>query len=95
MDQHSLKQKDLVSVFGTRSILSEALSGERKLNKEHIERLRERFHVSPGVFFQTRSRAPTLLAGRNGFLPQKERRIARCGSRPQCVRRTVNQVVKR
>jgi HTH-type transcriptional regulator / antitoxin HigA len=51
MDQHSLKQKDLVSVFGTRSILSEALSGERKLNKEHIERLRERFHVSPGVFF--------------------------------------------
>jgi HTH-type transcriptional regulator / antitoxin HigA len=41
----------LVSVFGTRSILSEALSGERNLNKEHIERLRERFHVSPGVFF--------------------------------------------
>lgn len=51
MDQHSLKQKDLVSVFGTRSIVSEVLSGKRKLNKEYIERLSERFHVSPEAFF--------------------------------------------
>jgi HTH-type transcriptional regulator / antitoxin HigA len=51
MDQHNLKQKDLVDVFGTRSIVSEVLSGKRKLNKEHIARLRERFHVSPDVFF--------------------------------------------
>ena len=51
MDQHSLKQRDLVGVFGTRSIISEVLSGKRKLNKEHIERLSQRFHVSPDVFF--------------------------------------------
>jgi HTH-type transcriptional regulator / antitoxin HigA len=51
MEQHDLKQKDLVDVFGTRSIVSEVLSGKRKLNKEHIARLRERFHVSPDVFF--------------------------------------------
>ena len=52
MDQHGLKQKDLVDVFGTRSIVSEVLSGKRKLNREHIQRLSERFHVSPAAFFQ-------------------------------------------
>ena len=51
MDQHSLKQKDLIGVFRTRSIVSEVLSGKRKLNREHIERLSQRFHVSPDVFF--------------------------------------------
>lgn len=51
MDQHGLMQKDLVSVFGTPSIVSEVLSGKRKLNKEHIKRLSDRFHVSPELFF--------------------------------------------
>jgi len=51
MEQHGLKQKDLVDVFGTPSIVSEVLSGKRELNKDHIERLSERFHVSPAVFF--------------------------------------------
>jgi len=51
MEQHNLLQKDLVDLFGTRSIVSEVLSGKRELNKEHIARLSARFHVSPGVFF--------------------------------------------
>lgn len=51
MDQHGLKQKDLVDVFGTASIVSEVLSGKRELNKDHIKRLSERFHVSPELFF--------------------------------------------
>lgn len=51
MDQHGLKQKDLVDVFGTPSIVSEVLSGKRELNKEQIKRLSERFHVSPELFF--------------------------------------------
>jgi HTH-type transcriptional regulator/antitoxin HigA len=51
MEQHNLQQKDLVDVFGTRSIVSEVLSGKRNLNKDHIERLSARFHVSPEVFF--------------------------------------------
>jgi HTH-type transcriptional regulator/antitoxin HigA len=51
MDQHGLKQKDLVDVFGTPSIVSEVLSGKRELNKDHIKRLSERFHVSPEIFF--------------------------------------------
>jgi antitoxin component HigA of HigAB toxin-antitoxin module len=33
MDQHGLKQKDLVDVFGTPSIVSEVLSGKHELNK--------------------------------------------------------------
>jgi HTH-type transcriptional regulator/antitoxin HigA len=51
MDQYRLKQKDLADVFGTRSIVSEVLSGKRKLNREHIQRLSDRFHVSPEAFF--------------------------------------------
>jgi len=51
MDHHGLKQKDLVDVFGTPSIVSEVLSGKRELNKDHIKRLSRRFHVSPEVFF--------------------------------------------
>jgi HTH-type transcriptional regulator / antitoxin HigA len=51
MDQHDLKQKDLVKVFGTASIVSEVLSGKRELNKEHIKRLSRRFHISPELFF--------------------------------------------
>lgn len=51
MDQHGLKQKDLVDIFGAPSIVSEVLGGKRDLNKDHIKRLSERFHVSPEMFF--------------------------------------------
>jgi HTH-type transcriptional regulator/antitoxin HigA len=51
MDQHDLKQKDLVDVFGTPSVVSEILNGKRELNKGHIQRLSERFGVSPELFF--------------------------------------------
>ena len=51
MDQHGLKQKDLVDVFGAPSIVSEVLSGKRELNKDHIKRISERFHGSPELFF--------------------------------------------
>jgi HTH-type transcriptional regulator / antitoxin HigA len=51
MDQNGLRQKDLVDVFGTPSIVSEVLNGKRDLNKDHISRLSERFHVSPELFF--------------------------------------------
>jgi HTH-type transcriptional regulator/antitoxin HigA len=48
---NNLKQKDLVDVFRTPSIVSEVLSGKRKLNAEHIRKLSRRFHVSPEIFF--------------------------------------------
>ena len=51
MDVNNLKQKDLVGIFATESIVSEILSGKRSLTVDHITRLSERFHVSPAVFF--------------------------------------------
>jgi HTH-type transcriptional regulator / antitoxin HigA len=51
MEAHQLRQKDLVDVFGTESIVSDVLNGKRELSKEHIHRLSTRFHVSPAVFF--------------------------------------------
>ena len=51
MMANNLKQKDLVDVFGTTSIVSEVLREKRKLTTEHIRRLSQRFHVSPEVFF--------------------------------------------
>ena len=48
---NNLKQKDLLDIFGTPSIISEVLHGKRQLTTEHIRRLSRRFHVSPEVFF--------------------------------------------
>jgi HTH-type transcriptional regulator / antitoxin HigA len=51
MAANELKQKDLLDIFGTASIISEVLSGKRKLTTEHIRKLSRRFHVSPEMFF--------------------------------------------
>jgi HTH-type transcriptional regulator / antitoxin HigA len=51
MLSNDLKQKDLLDIFGTPSIVSEVLCGKRNLTTEHIRRLSRRFHVSPEVFF--------------------------------------------
>lgn len=51
MEEHGLKQADLLDIFKTRSIASEVLNGKRELTKEHIRLLSQRFHVSPEVFF--------------------------------------------
>jgi len=50
MSVNNLKQKDLLDVFGTPSIVSEVLHGKRQLTTEHVRRLSRRFHVSPEVF---------------------------------------------
>ena len=51
MEAHQLRQKDLLDVFGTESIVSDILRGRRELTKQHIRRLSTKFHVSPSVFF--------------------------------------------
>ncbi len=51
MDANDLRQKELVDVFGTPSIISEVLSGKRRFTTEHIRKLSQRFHVSPELFF--------------------------------------------
>ena len=51
MDANDLRQKDLVPIFGSESIVSEVLHKKRGLNKSHIEKLSKRFNISPAVFF--------------------------------------------
>jgi HTH-type transcriptional regulator / antitoxin HigA len=51
MDANGLRQKDLVPIFGSESIVSEVLHKKRDLNKSHIEKLSKRFHISPSAFF--------------------------------------------
>ncbi len=51
IDSNGLKQKDLLDIFGTPSIVSEVLREKRGLTVEHIRKLSQRFHVSPEVFF--------------------------------------------
>jgi HTH-type transcriptional regulator/antitoxin HigA len=51
MAANELKQKDLLDIFGTPSIVSEVLNGKRRLTAEHIRKLAARFHVSPEMFF--------------------------------------------
>jgi HTH-type transcriptional regulator / antitoxin HigA len=47
---NGLRQKDLVDVFGTPSIVSEVMKGKRQLTTNHIRKLSQRFHVSPELF---------------------------------------------
>ena len=49
MAMHELKQPDLTDV-GTQGVVSEVLTGKRKLNLRQIKALSKRFHVSPAVF---------------------------------------------
>jgi HTH-type transcriptional regulator/antitoxin HigA len=51
LSQHGLRQRDLAEELGGESVVSEVLSGKRRLNATHIEQLSKRFRVSPAVFF--------------------------------------------
>jgi antitoxin component HigA of HigAB toxin-antitoxin module len=41
----------LAPLFGSESVVSEVLGGRREINKRQIEKLSQRFNVSPAVFF--------------------------------------------
>ncbi len=49
--EQNLKQKDLVSIFKTESIVSDVLNEKRQLTTRHIQELSEFFNFSPAVFF--------------------------------------------
>lgn len=51
LDQNGLSQRDVSPELGSESTVSLILSGKRSLNRHHIARLSNRFHVSPSVFF--------------------------------------------
>ena len=54
LTERGLRQKDLVPLFGTESIVSEVLSGKRHLRLEHLPGLADFFHVPVSVFIESR-----------------------------------------
>jgi HTH-type transcriptional regulator / antitoxin HigA len=49
IEEHGIKQSELPEI-GTQGVVSEVLSGRRRLNIRQIKALSERFNVSPAVF---------------------------------------------
>ena len=50
MDEHGLRQRDLLDVFGSRGIASEVVSGKRAISKAQAKKLAELFHVPAELF---------------------------------------------
>jgi HTH-type transcriptional regulator / antitoxin HigA len=49
IEEHDINQSDLPEI-GTQGVVSEVLSGKRKLNIRQVKALSKRFNVSPAVF---------------------------------------------
>jgi len=50
MDANDLSQNDLAHLFGSKSIVSEVLSGKRDISKPQAKKLAERFRVTADLF---------------------------------------------
>jgi HTH-type transcriptional regulator/antitoxin HigA len=50
MEEHELRQRDLLGVFGSRGIASEVVSGKRAISKAQAKKLAELFHVPADLF---------------------------------------------
>jgi HTH-type transcriptional regulator/antitoxin HigA len=56
MEQYDMTRADLVSLFGSRSRVSEVLSGKREPSMAQVRELRERFDVSADLFISRDSK---------------------------------------
>lgn len=52
LELHDLKQKDLLPIFKSESIVSAVLNGKRKLTVDHINQLAAFFHLPHELFFE-------------------------------------------
>ncbi len=50
MEEHGMRQRDLLDVFGSRGVASEVVSGKRAISKAQAKRLAELFHVPADLF---------------------------------------------
>jgi HTH-type transcriptional regulator/antitoxin HigA len=50
MEDRGIRQRDLISVFGSSSVVSDVLSGKRSISKAHVRKLAEHFHVPASLF---------------------------------------------
>ncbi|MDY7012393.1 MAG: transcriptional regulator [Cyanobacteriota bacterium] len=55
LQEFDLRQKALVPIFKTESIVSDVLHGKRQLTTRHIEELASFFHISPACFFPNKN----------------------------------------
>ncbi|MBE9242945.1 helix-turn-helix domain-containing protein [Synechocystis salina] len=62
IEERGLKQKELVPIFKTESIVSDILRGNRQLTTRHIQELSAYFHLSPAVFFPAVSSSAMAIA---------------------------------
>jgi HTH-type transcriptional regulator/antitoxin HigA len=51
MEQRSVRQRDLIGVFGSSSVASQVVNGKRSISKAHARRLAAFFGVSAELFF--------------------------------------------
>lgn len=51
IDQYGLTYADLKEEIGSKSLVSQILSGSKKLTRAHIANLTKRFGISPELFF--------------------------------------------
>jgi HTH-type transcriptional regulator/antitoxin HigA len=51
IDQHNLSYSDLKEEIGSKSLVSQILSGSKNLTRTHIANLTRRFSISPELFF--------------------------------------------
>lgn len=52
MEQHGLRQSDLINELGSQTTVSLILRGKRKMTREQIEKVSKRFKVTPAIFFE-------------------------------------------
>ena len=57
--ERGLRQKDLVPIFKTESIVSDVITGKRQLTVRHIQELAQFFKLSPAVFLPQESISAT------------------------------------
>ncbi len=55
MEQNDLSQYDIAEEVGGQSVVSDILNGKRKLTRDHIEKLSQRFKITPATFFGSSS----------------------------------------
>jgi HTH-type transcriptional regulator / antitoxin HigA len=53
--ERQLRQKDLIPIFKTESIVSDIFKGKRQLTVRHIQELAQFFNLSPAVFLPQES----------------------------------------
>ncbi len=53
LTEFDLRQKNLVPIFKTESIVLAVLNSQHQLTANHIRKLAEFFHISPAAFFES------------------------------------------